>query len=169
MSNITLLKQKNMNRFILVLLCFCMLATACAQKGGLRPVGYINDFERIFSESETKDLDSLVKAFEKETTAEIVVVTLSRNFAPAEKFDSMVTVLHNNWGVGKKGKNNGVLIAICNDYRKIRIDNGYGVEAKLTDKETKEIIETIIIPGFRKQEFYEGTRKGILAIMKEIR
>lgn len=114
-------------------------------------------------------LDSMVRAFEKETTAEIVVVTLSENFAPLAKFDSMVTVLHNTWGAGKKGKNNGVLVAICNDYRRIRISNGYGIEAKMTDEETKEIIDTIFIPEFRKSEFYEGTRKGLMAIMNEIR
>jgi uncharacterized protein len=158
-----------MNRIISILLCFCLFATACAQKGGLRPTGYINDFERIFSTSEASSLDSLVKAFEKETSAEIVVVTLNGNFAPAEKFDSMAIVLYNAWGIGKKGKNNGVLIAICNDYRRIRITNGYGIEAKMTDAETKEIMDKIILPEFRKQEFYEGIRKGILAIMKEIR
>ena len=152
-----------------MLFCCCLLITACAQKTGLQPTGYINDFENIFSATERRSLDSLVKAFEKETTAEIVVVTLDENFSPAEKFDSAVTVLYNSWGIGKKGKNNGVLIAICNDYRRIRITNGYGIEAKMTDEETKRIIDTIMIPEFRKQGFYEGTRKGVMEIMKEIR
>lgn len=158
-----------MNRIISLLICCCLLVTACAQKSGLKPIGYINDFQNIFSLSERNSLDSLVKAFEKETTAEIVVVTLNKEFAPAEKFDSSVTALYNSWGIGKKEKNNGVLIAICNDYRTIRISNGYGIEEKMTNEETKTIINMIMIPEFRKQEFYEGTRKGILAIMKAIR
>lgn len=158
-----------MNRIISLLFCCCLFVMACAQKSGFKPIGYINDFQNIFSPSERNSLDSLVKAFEKETTAEIVVVTLNKEFAPAEKFDSSVTALFNSWGIGKKEKNNGVLIAICNDYRMIRISNGYGIEAKMTDEKTKQIMNTIIFPEFRKQEFYEGTRKGILAIMKEIR
>lgn len=158
-----------MHRVISLLLGCCLLLNACAQQSGLKPVGYINDFESIFSQAERKTLDSLVRAFEKETTAEIVVVTLDSSFSPIDKFDSSVTALHNKWGAGKKGKNNGVLIAICNDYRKIRIANGLGIEEKMTDEETKQIIEMVIIPEYRQGNFYEGTRKGILAIMKEIR
>lgn len=159
-----------MNRIICILFACCLLVSACAQERKFpQATGYINDFKGIFSPRERASLDSLVKAFEKETTAEIVVVTVDSLFASREKFDSTVTDLHNAWGIGKKSKANGVLIVICNDYRRIRISNGYGIEAKMTDEETKEIVDTIILPEFRQKYFYEGTRKGIIAIMKEIR
>jgi uncharacterized protein len=58
---------------------------------------------------------------------------------------------------------------ICPAYRLIRINNGYGTEEKLTNEETKRIIESIIVPQFREAKFYEGTRDAILAIMKKIR
>jgi uncharacterized protein len=170
-ANITEVKNmKAMNRIISILFACCLMVSACAQERRFpKPTGYINDFEGIFTARERASLDSLVKAFEKETTAQIVLATVDSLFSSREKYASTVTDLHNEWGVGKKGKNNGVLIVICNDYRMIRIDNGYGIEAKMTNEETKQIIETIILPEFRQQNFYEGTRKGILAIMKEIR
>jgi uncharacterized protein len=168
LSNICEAKTKAMKNLISVLLGCSLLISACAQDAKY-PNVYIRDMAGIFSPGEIKSLDSLVTAFEKETTNEIVVVTVTVEFAPVEKFDSSIIALHNQWGVGKKGRNNGVLIGICNDYRKIRISNGYGIEAKLTDEETKRIIDTIITPEYRQGRFYEGTRKGIIAIMKEIR
>lgn len=75
----------------------------------------------------------------------------------------------NNWGVGKKGKNNGILIGISTGLRTIRIQNGYGIEAKLTDAETNKIIEDIILPKFKNGNFFEGTKSGLLALMQKVR
>lgn len=159
-----------MNRIISLLLASCLLVTACAQERRFpKPTGYISDFEGVFTPAERASLDSLVTTFEKETTAEIVVVTVDSLFASREKIANTVTQLHNEWGVGKKGKSNGVLIVICLDYRMIRISVGVGIDPKLPEAKTKEIIETVIVPEYRQLKYYEGTRKGLLAIMKEIR
>lgn len=160
-----------MSRLLCVLVSCFVLLTACAQEKRWYPeaVGFINDFDGLFSAGERASLDSLVRAFEKETTAEIVVVTVDTSFSSYDKFDSTVIALHNAWGAGKKGKDNGVLIAVCKAYRRLRISNGYGIEAKMTNEETKRIIDEMVIPEFRDERFYEGTRNAILAIMKKIR
>lgn len=159
-----------MKRLITILVFGCFSICALAQKSKVpAPVGYINDFENVFSVQERKSLDSLVTAFEKVTTVEVAVVTLSGKYSTKDGFDSLVTAIHNEWGVGKKEKNNGVLLAICNDYRKLRISVGSGIITILTDEEAKKIIDIIIVPEFRQQKFYEGTRKGLLAIIKELR
>jgi uncharacterized membrane protein YgcG len=75
----------------------------------------------------------------------------------------------NNWGIGKKGKNNGILIGISTGLRKIRINNGYGIETKLTDTETKKIINDFILPEFEKGNYFEGTKNGLLALMQKVR
>jgi uncharacterized protein len=159
-----------MNRIISLLLASCLLVTACAQERRFpKPTGYISDFEGVFTPAERASLDSLVTAFEKETTAEISVVTVDSLFSPREKFVNTVTELHNEWGVGKKGKSNGVLIVICLDYRSMRVSVGRGVEPKMTDQEAQQILNTIVLPEFRQAKYYEGTRKGLLAIMNEVR
>jgi uncharacterized protein len=104
---------------------------------------WVSDFEDIFSKEDEKILDSLINQFEKETTIEISVVTLDTSWTIKETFDDFVLAIHNYWGVGKKQTNNGIVIGICPGYRTIRISNGYGIEEKLTDAETKKIIDNI--------------------------
>jgi uncharacterized protein len=162
--------MKSISCLAIFIVSILFQGSACAQDRRFsNPVGYINDFNNLFLPSEVASLDSIVRAFEKETTAQIAVVTVDTTFSSYDKFDSTVIALHNEWGVGAKEKNNGVLIVICPAYRLIRINNGYGTEEKLTNEETKRIIDSIIVPQFREAKFYEGTRDAILAIMKKIR
>jgi uncharacterized protein len=67
----------------------------------------------------------------------------------------------------KKNKNNGIVIGLSKGHRTIRISNGYGIEPILSDKETKKIIDEIIIPEFKNERYYEGIRKGILKIIEK--
>lgn len=130
--------------------------------------GWVNDFVMLFSKEEKSYLDSLLSNYEKETSNEIAIVTIPDSWTTPEKFDSLIVAIHNQWGVGKKDKNNGILIGISPTLRKIRISNGYGIEAILTDDETKKIIESIIIPEYKQEHFFEGTKKGILAIQSKL-
>jgi len=132
------------------------------------PTGYVNDYAGLFSDEQKDSLANIIREHEKQTTNEIAVVTFDTLMIPRDSFDSFTLHLANQWGVGKKDKNNGVLIAICLKMHTIRIQNGYGIEKKLSDSETKEIIDSIIIPEFKNANFYEGTKKGVLAIIKKI-
>lgn len=114
-------------------------------------------------------MDSIIDKFEKETTNEIAIVTIDSSWTTKESFDSLTLAIARNWGVGKKDKNNGILIGISTGLRKIRIQNGYGIEAILTDAETKKIINDIIIPEFKKGNYFEGTKSGLLALMQKVR
>jgi uncharacterized protein len=161
-----------MNRILSVILFCCVFMSACAQKSKSNfpaPLGYVSDFENVFTVQEKKVLDSMLTAYEKETTVEIGVVTLHDKYPGIGNFDSLVTALHNEWGVGKKEKNNGVLLAICVPLRKMRISTGRGIETVLTDEEAKKIIEEIMVPEFRNTKYFEGTRMSLTAIMSELR
>ncbi|MGZ8549436.1 MAG: TPM domain-containing protein, partial [Chitinophagaceae bacterium] len=71
----------------------------------------------------------------------------------------------NTWGVGLKNKNNGIVIGISKGYRRMRIQNGYGIENVLTDEETKQIIETSFFPSYREAEYFDGTFQGLRSLM----
>ncbi len=131
----------------------------------LKPSGWVNDYEKILSKAQIIILDSMISNFEKQTSIEIAIVTLDTSYVTKENFDTLITSLGNSWGVGKQGKDNGVIIGVSSGYRRIRISNGYGIEAKLTDAETKKIIDEKIFPEFKKQHYFEGLKKGLLAIM----
>jgi uncharacterized protein len=130
---------------------------------------FINDFVELFTDDEIKTLDSLVSAFERTTTVEISVATISSTMVKGEDFEDYSLIMMRNWGVGKKDKNNGILIAISPDLRRMRIQNGYGIENVLTDAKTKNIIDNYFIPKFKEGKYFEGTRDGIIAIINELK
>lgn len=132
-----------------------------------KPVGFINDFENILSEREEQELTELIKEHESRTTDQIAIVSLT-SVEPYENIDDYSFDLANYWGVGQKDKNNGILIALGKDLRKIRIQNGIGIEKRLTDTETKKIIDEVMIPEFKKDNYFTGLKKGVEAIIDEL-
>ncbi len=134
-----------------------------------KPIGYTNDYEGLFNDNEEKKLDSVISAFEKETTAQICIVTIDTIYTTKEKFNDLALHIANVWGVGQKDKNNGVTICISKGYRKIRICNGYGIEKILSDQETKEIMDKHFIAKFKQGEYFDGTYNGLLALIDTLR
>ena len=134
-----------------------------------KPVGWMNDFEGIFSKQESEFVDSLCAAFEKETSIEIAIVTVDSIFVTLENFDNYITRIGNLWQVGKKGKDNGIIIGICAGISKIRISNGYGIQRRISDSDTKMIIEKFILPSFRQNDYFAGIKKGLAEVMKRLR
>lgn len=135
----------------------------------IKPLGWVSDYEDVFSPAQVAELDSAISSFEKATTNEIAIVTIDSSWITKGKFDSLIVAIHNNWGVGKKDINNGVVIGISTGLKMIRISNGYGIETRLTDAETKKIIDNIILPDFREGKYFEGTMRGLSALMEKIR
>lgn len=131
--------------------------------------GLVNDFEKIYTDDQAFTLDTLIRNFQKHSAYEIAVVTLDSSWIPERSFDSLVVALHHKWGVGKTSKNTGVVIGISITNKKIRISTGNGLQAKLSDSETKQIIDRMIIPEFRNRNYYAGTLKGLNAITAKLK
>ena len=74
--------------------------------------------------------------------------------------------LGRHWGIGQKGKNNGALLIVAPNERKVRIEVGYGLEGVLTDAVTRLIIENAILPRFRASDFSGGIERGVDDIMQ---
>lgn len=74
-----------------------------------------------------------------------------------------------DWGIGQKENDNGVLMVVASQDRKVRIHVGYGLEGRLTDALSKRIIEREILPEFRKGNWYGGISKGVTAIIQSVR
>lgn len=161
---------------ILIYFFTCILFATCGQTQTVdrkdqhfpAPMGWVNDFEDIFTAVEERSLDSLIKEYEKRTSIEIVVISIPDSLIGKEDFADLTLNIANNWGIGKKGKDNGILIALCKGRRLIRIQNGYGIEKRMTDLQTKEIIDQVIIPKLKEGYFYRGVFDGIEAIKKQL-
>jgi len=159
------MKQFFRTYFALTLLC---LVLSCSAQTFPEANGFINDYEQLFSQSEIILLDSIVRDYEDKTTAQIAVVTLNEKHTNSEEFDDYVLQLFNHWGVGQKDKNNGIVIAISEQFRKIRISNGFGIEEILSDEETKVIVDTIFIPHLKEGAYFKSCEEGILAIIEKL-
>jgi uncharacterized protein len=134
-----------------------------------RPLSWTNDYAYLFSTAQRNYLDSVIADFEKETTIEICIVTLDSFCCSKENFEDLAFHISNTWKVGKKEKNNGIVICLSPGYRKIRINNGNGIEKLLSDEETKNIIEFYFLPAYKRAHFFEGTVEGLNAIIEKLK
>lgn len=145
-----------------------MFVEANNVKKALVPTDYVNDYIHLFTQPQINSLDSIIINYEKKTTNQVAIVTVDSQWIKKDSFESFVYKLFNNWGVGQKDKNNGIVMAICPGYRIMRIEFGYGIEKVFTEEQTHQIIQTIIVPAFKKGEYFIGTRDGLIDLTKRI-
>lgn len=111
-------------------------------------------------------LEKQLKDHEKKTSNQIAVYLFSS--LEGENLEEYSIRVAEEWKLGQKGKDNGVLLLIAKDDRKLRIEVGYGLEGALTDVLCHHIIENEIKPSFKRGEFEIGIKNGIKAIMGAI-
>jgi uncharacterized protein len=125
--------------------------------------GRMVDEAGILSPSFESEISAQLAAHEQVTSNQIVVVTL-KSLRGYEISDYGVQ-LGRHWGIGQKGKNNGALLIIAPNEKKLRIEVGYGLEGVLTDALTRDIIERAIKPSLRQQNYEQGIRAGVGAML----
>lgn len=129
--------------------------------------GRVNDQADLLTPRQEAEMEEELRAFEQETGAQVVVLTLpSLEGEPLEDYSLRVA---ETWGLGREEADDGVLLLVARDDRKLRLEVGYGLEPVLTDLESKIIIDEIIVPNFRQGEFGAGIREGVEAILASLR
>jgi len=136
------------------------LSLACSP----RRVHLVLDKEQILSLAQFNKLDSLFLEHEKKTTNEIVLVT-TNDYGKDSNIIDFAKNFGNKVGVGKKGKDNGVVIVYCRLRHEIRMGTGLGTQRVLTDKIAKKIIDSLMLPEFKNGEIFNGLWKGSTAIV----
>lgn len=131
-----------------------------------KPVGYVNDFAGVISTENKDNLNSYLKELDKKTSAEVAVVTLTS--LKGNSIEDVSLGIGRNWGIGKKGKNNGVLVLVAINDKKMRIEVGYGLEGAIPDGKAGRIRNNYMIPAFRQGNYEKGIVNGTLAIASEI-
>lgn len=128
---------------------------------------WVTDMAQMLDEPTEAQLNSMISQLERKNGTEIAVVTVPET-SPAASPKEFTTQLFNYWGIGKKGKDNGVLLLISKGDRKVEIETGYGMEAILPDAKVGNIINTQITPRFKQGDFKGGTLAGTKALVVEI-
>lgn len=125
-----------------------------------QPKGYVSDFDSVLTEVQVNELTSTIAKYDVGTTNEIAIVTVA-NFAPYNSLKDLTTDLGNYWGVGQRCDDNGLIIMLCKPQRSVWIGTGLGTEQVLTDDIVKSIVDTKMIPQFRKSDYYKGVSIGL--------
>ena len=153
-------------RGFLVVVLVVLLGGAAAMAAELQfPAlsGRVVDGAGLLSASEKSRLEEMLAGQEAAAGDQVVVVTVkSLQGVTIEEFGYQ---LGRHWGIGQKDANNGVLLIVAPNERKLRIEVGYGLEGKLTDATAKIIIETEIVPAFKAGRLGEGISRGARAII----
>lgn len=120
---------------------------------------WVSDMAGVINDETESRLNTLIDQLEKKTTAEIAVVTIQSTDESTPK--EFATELFNRWGIGKKDKENGVLVLLVKEARRIEFETGYGIEGILPDGKVGEILDTYVIPRFRQGDFGVGLFAGV--------
>lgn len=128
-----------------------------------KPGEWVTDYAGILSKRQEQTLNNILRAYE-DTTSNQIVVAIFQNARgyPVEEYSIR---LAEKWKVGQKGKDNGILLAVFLDERKIRVEVGYGLEDKVPDATAIQITQNVIRPYFRQEKYYEGIHQGVIALM----
>lgn len=156
-------------RFLTVLLCLLLLVLSSpALALDVPPLqGRVNDTAAMFSGPTVTALDSLLSEFETTDSTQIVVLTVpSLDGDLLEDFSMRVVEA---WKIGQKGLDNGALLLITRDDRRLRIEVGYGLEGSLTDLIAGRIIGQVIVPRFKEGKFNAGVTDGVQAMIAAVR
>ncbi|MBK8396687.1 MAG: TPM domain-containing protein [Leptospiraceae bacterium] len=128
--------------------------------------GRVIDEVGILSNEEKKSLEIKLKEHEKKTSNQVVVLIIPS--LEGEVLEEYSIKVASTWKLGQKGKDNGVLLLIAKNDRKLRIEVGYGLEGSLTDVLSSQIIRREITPEFKKGNFPLGVEQGVDAILGAI-
>ncbi len=132
-----------------------------------KPDGYVTDRAQLLSSAAKEQLEQNLYAFEQSTSTQIVV-----GIFPSLEDESLEDVsirLAEQWKIGQAGQDNGVILLIFPNDRKLRIETGYGLEGVLTDAVASQIISGVIAPRFRDGDFDGGVLAGVRAIQEAVR
>lgn len=121
--------------------------------------GWVTDLAGFLSDQEERSLEALMESYKQGSNQDIVLLTVpSLEGGSLEKFSLEVA---REWGLGSQDRNDGALLLVSRDDRKMRIEVGRGLEGELTDATCGRIIRDIIAPEFKQGQFPKGLRAGI--------
>ena len=124
----------------------------------------VYDYYQLLSASEKSTLEQKLIKYSDTTSTQIVIAIIAST--QGENINYLGAQWGEKWGIGQAKEDNGILILLAKDDRRIAINTGYGVEHLLTDAMSKRIIERDIIPYFKQNDYYGGLNRGVDAIFE---
>lgn len=131
------------------------------------PERYFNDHANFVAEDVARRLDETLRRFDEETSSQVVVAVFPK--LPAPSLEDFTARTAQAWRVGRKDMDNGAVLFVFAQDRKLRLEVGYGLEDRIPDAVAKRIIEDVMVPRFRSGDAGGGLSAGIDAILAAAR
>ena len=148
-----------MRHKMLYLLLFLGLFTiACGQKKE-KTVNRVVDNAHILTDEQISSLTEQIIDLEKSVGSQIVILTIES--LEGEKMEDYSLRIANEWGIGRKDYDDGILITVSIQDRLMRIEVGYGLEKIIKDEIADQISREDMVPSFRTNDYYEGLYKAV--------
>lgn len=157
-------------KIMLALIWLGFVSAALAQDGqqpALALTGRVVDAAGVLSGEQEQALVAKLADYEKQSSDQIVVATVPE--LNGQDIETYANQLFRAWGIGQKSENNGILLLVAPNERKVRIEVGYGLEGTMTDALSAIIIQNAIIPEFRNGNYGAGITKGVDDILQVLR
>jgi len=129
--------------------------------------GQVNDTAHILSAGSVRLLTQSLQELARSESTQIVVLTIPS--LEGESLEEYALKVAETWKIGQKGLDNGAVLLIAVNDRKVRIETGYGLEGKLTDLVAGRIIRERIVPAFRRGGFDQGVIDGVAAMIAAVK
>lgn len=161
--------MKNGTRRRVVLLALLGAGLGLALQGLEVPylAGRVNDRAGLLDAATAGRLEERLAAFERETGAQVAVLTITS--LEGEVLEDYTLRVAETWALGRAGVDDGILLLIARDDRKMRIEVGYGLEGRLTDLQAGRILDQVMAPRFRTGDYSGGIEDGVGAIVDIVR
>jgi uncharacterized protein len=157
------------SRIVLGLVLLAAAMAAAADTPSLpKPNRYVTDRSGFLPPDRAAALNEKLAAFER-STSDQVLVYVDRRVPDWTTLEELGARSIRDWGVGRKGKSNGVIFFVFPDERKMRIEVGYGLEGAITDARARRITDEIVKPFFREGNWAGGIEAGVDAILSAAR
>ena len=153
-------------RALLLTFTLCCSMAASAQLAVPALTGHVIDQTGTFSAEQKAALEQTLTAFETRKGSQLAVLMVPSS-AP-EAIEAYALRVAEQWKLGRKKVDDGVILVVAKGDRSLRIEVGYGLEGALNDATSKRIIDEVIVPRFKSQDFYGGIAAGVGQIIRVI-
>ena len=150
------------------LLCVTAAGLGAAERLPPPPTRYFSDYAHVVSGDVALKLNQKLENFEKDTSSQIVVAVFDK-LPPDAALEDFTVRTFKAWKVGQKGKDNGAVLFLFVQDRKMRVEVGYGLEGALPDAICKRIIDEQIAPRFRQGDYAGGLTAGVDSLLQAAR
>ncbi len=146
----------------LIVSCVALLLIAAAPA----PKGFVNDFANIIPDEREVGIEGTLRNYEAKTSIEIAVITTPS--LEGKVIEDYAHSLFQQWGVGKRGANNGILVVIAPNEREYRVEVGSGLEGDLTDADTSIIARESLVTAFKASDYAGGVENLTQTLIRHL-